>query len=257
MILRKSPSEIARMAEAGAVVAAAHDAVAAALAPDVTTHDLDLVARRVIRAHGATPSFLGYGHAADRIGFPAAICASVDDEVVHGIPTSQRRLRAGDLVAVDIGAALDGYHADAARSHVVGGAGADDERQRLVDATEAALAAGIAAMQVGGHLDDIGAAVEDVARRAGYAIVEDYVGHGIGRALHEDPSVPNTGRRGHGPRLDVGWVLAIEPLLTTGSGATRTLDDDWTVVTVDGAPAAHAEHTVALTTDGPRILTAP
>lgn len=249
MILRKSASEIARMAEAGAVVAAVHRHVVAAAIPGVTTHDLDGVARAVIRDAGATPSFLGYGAEADRMGFPAAICVSVNDEVVHGIPTSQRALVAGDLVSVDVGACIDGYHADAARSFVVGGGTAD-----LIEATEEALAAGIAAMKVGGHLDDIGAAIHAVAVAHGFTIVEDYVGHGIGRSLHEDPSVPNTGRRGHGPRLDVGWVLAIEPLLTTGTGATRVLDDDWTVVTADGHPAAHAEHTVALTHDGPKIL---
>lgn len=260
MIVRRSASEIARMRQAGALVARAHDAVQAAAAPGVTTAALDQVVRRVIAGGRGTPSFLGYGAGFGRTGFPAAACISTGDVVAHGIPSEHVVLSAGDVVRVDIGAEVDGYHGDAARTFVVGGGvgvGVGVGRvAALIAGTEEALAAGIEAFRVGGHLDDIGAAIQAVARRGGLGIVEDYVGHGIGRALHEDPAVPNTGRRGHGPCLEVGWVLAIEPMFTLGSGATGLDDDGWTIRIADGSPSAHAEHTVALTPDGPEILTA-
>lgn len=243
------------MRRAGALVARAHDAVQSAAVAGVTTADLDRVVRGVIEDGRGRPSFLGYGGGFGREGFPGAACISTRDIVAHGIPSTDVELTDGDVVRVDIGAEVDGYHGDAARTFVVGGV-AGTEVRALIAATSDALAAGIAAFRVGGHLDDIGAAIEAVARAGGHGIVDEYVGHGIGRALHEDPAVPNTGRRGHGPALEVGWVLAIEPMFTLGSGVTRLDDDGWTIRTADGSPSAHWEHTVALTRDGAQVLTA-
>jgi len=244
----KSPAQFTAMRRAGLVVADMLDAVAAAVAPGVSTAELDAVARSVLAAAGATSSFLGYH------GFPAVICVSVNNEVVHGIP-GPRRLAGGDLVSVDAGAIVDGWHGDAARTVACGGVA--EELAALSAATEAAMWAGVAAARVGGRLYDIGAAVEDEAARHGsYGVVEEYVGHGIGTAMHMPPQVPNyRPRSGHGPRLVAGMALAIEPMLTLGSRHTDVLDDDWTVVTADGLCAAHWEHTVALTSEGPWVLT--
>lgn len=247
----KSADDVRRMRRAGLVVADALAAVRAALAPGVSTAELDAVAEDVIRAAGATPSFLGYH------GFPASLCVSVDEEVVHGIPGS-RVVRDGDVVSVDCGAIVDGWHGDAAFSAVVdGGAGAvDPADQDLVDVTEAAMWAGIAALGVGQHLGAVGAAIEDrVDGRFG--IVEDYVGHGIGTAMHQPPEVLNYRTREKGPKVRAGLCVAVEPMLVRGSTATDTLEDEWTVVTRDGSRAAHWENTVAVTDAGLWVLTAP
>jgi len=245
----KTAAQLAAMAEAGQVVASALKAAAAAVAPGVSTAELDAIAAREIRAAGATPSFLGYH------GFPATICASVNDEIVHGIPREGRRLRAGDVVSIDCGAVVDGWHADAALTVPVGTVRA--ELGRLTGTCERALWHGLAAARPGAQLGDISHAVQRCVRSAGtYGIVEDYVGHGIGSEMHMDPPVPNQGRPGRGPVLAEGMALAIEPLLVLGSSATRLLDDGWTVVSEDGSPAAHFEHTVAITAGGPWVLTA-
>lgn len=251
MIVKKSRREIEKMAAAGAVVARAHEAVFEALRPGVSTWDLDQVAEKVIRGEGATPSFLGYR------GFPATLCTSRNHEIVHGIPSRDHVLDEGDLISIDCGAILDGYHGDSAVTWVVGGEDATTpEFRRLVHETRRALYAGLCQVLDGNHLGDVGSAIEAVATQHGYGLVRGYVGHGIGRALHEDPSVPNHGTAGRGTKLSVGWVIAIEPMFNLGDEATRTLDDGWTVVTADGAPSVHWEHTVALTADGPRVLTA-
>jgi methionyl aminopeptidase len=245
----KTAAQLAAMAEAGQVVARALSAAAAAVAPGIGTAELDAIAAREIREAGAAPSFLGYH------GFPATICASINDEIVHGIPRAGRRLRAGDMLSIDCGAVVDGWHADAALTVPVGTVPA--ELGRLIAACERALWHGLAAARPGARLGDISHAVERYARAAGkYGIVEDYVGHGIGSEMHMDPPVPNQGPPGRGPVLAEGMALAIEPLLVLGSPATRLLDDGWTVVTEDGSRAAHFEHTVAITSGGPWVLTA-
>jgi methionyl aminopeptidase len=245
----KTAAQLAAMAEAGRVVARALNAAAAAVAPGVSTAALDAIAAREIRAAGAAPSFLGYH------GFPATICACVNDEIVHGIPRATRRLRDGDVVSIDCGAIVDGWHADAALTVPVGTVEAD--LGLLIDSCERALWHGLAAARPGARLGDVSHAVERWALAAGtYGIVEDYGGHGIGSEMHMDPPVPNQGRPGRGPVLAEGMALAIEPLLVLGSPGTRLLDDGWTVVTDDGGPAAHFEHTVAITSGGPRVLTA-
>jgi methionyl aminopeptidase len=245
----KTAAQLAAMAEAGRVVARALNAAAAAVAPGVSTAALDAIAAREIRAAGAAPSFLGYH------GFPATICACVNDEIVHGIPRATRRLRDGDVVSIDCGAIVDGWHADAALTVPVGTVGT--ELGLLIDSCERALWHGLAAARPGARLGDVSHAVERRALAAGtYGIVEDYGGHGIGSEMHMDPPVPNQGRPGRGPVLAEGMALAIEPLLVLGSPGTRLLDDGWTVVTDDGGPAAHFEHTVAITPGGPWVLTA-
>ena len=242
------------MAAAGAVVASALRAVREAAAVGVSTKDLDDIAETVIREAGATPSFLGYH------GFPASICSSVNDRVVHGIPAAGEVLAHGDLVSIDCGAILDGWHGDAAVTFGVGGLIAADEA--LSEATRRSMEAGIAAMLPGNRLTDVSHAIEEGTRAAErehdrrYGIVEGYGGHAIGRQMHMDPFLPNEGEPGRGPLLVAGSVLAIEPMLTLGTPRTRILDDKWTVVTTDGSRAAHWEHTVAVTDDGPRILTA-
>ncbi len=250
----RSAGELEAMAAAGAVVAAALRAVIAAVSPGVSTKDLDDVAETVIREAGATPSFLGYH------GYPASVCSSVNDRVVHGIPSAQEALCAGDLVSIDCGAILDGWHGDAAVTIGVGELIPADEA--LSQATRQAMEAGIAAMVPGNRLTDVSHAIERATRAAErahdrrYGIVSGYGGHGIGRQMHMDPFLPNEGQPGRGPLLVVGSVLAIEPMLTLGVTTTRILADDWTVVTTDGSRAAHWEHTVAVTEGGPRILTA-
>ncbi len=249
----RTAGELDAMAAAGAVVAAALRAVRDAAAPGVSTKDLDDVAERVIREAGGTPSFLGYH------GFPASICSSVNDRVVHGIPSATELLAPGDLVSVDCGAILDGWHGDAAVTFGVGALIGADEA--LSEATRRAMEAGIAAMVPGNRLTDVSHAIELGTRAAEkahdrrYGIVEGYGGHAIGRQMHMDPFLPNEGDPGRGPLLVSGSVLAIEPMLTLGTTRTRILEDEWTVVTADGSRAAHWEHTVAVTDDGPRILT--
>jgi methionyl aminopeptidase len=253
VVPQRSPGELDAMAAAGAVVSAALHAVRAAAVAGASTLSLDEIAERVIREAGAIPSFLGYH------GYPASICASVNDRVVHGIPSAAEILAPGDLVSIDCGAVLDGWHGDAAVTFGVGRLDAADEA--LCDATRESLQAGIAAMTVGKRLTDVAHAIEMGTRAAEarygrvFGIVEGYGGHGIGRQMHMDPFLPNEGSPGRGPLLAPGSVLAIEPMLTLGTSKTMVLDDEWTVTTADGSRAAHWEHTVAVTETGPRILT--
>ncbi len=235
------------MREAGRVVSTVLGEVAAAAVAGVSTLELDRLAEARTRALGAVPAFLGY------LGYPASICISVNDEVVHGIPSARRVLAEGDVVGLDFGANLEGFHGDAARTVVVGRGSA--EAARLVEVTRAALAAGVAAARPGGRLGDIGSAVQGTAEAAGFSVVREFVGHGIGRKLHEPPQVPNYGAAGSGAWLRPGLVLAIEPMVNAGRAGVRTLGDGWTAVTEDGSLSAHFEHTVAITEEGPEILT--
>jgi methionyl aminopeptidase len=253
VVAQRSAGELDSMAAAGALVAAALAAVRDAAAPGVSTGELDSVAESVIRDGGGIPSFLGYH------GFPATICASVNDRVVHGIPSTAEILAAGDLVSIDCGAILDGWHGDSAVTFGIGALIPVDEA--LSAATRSAMEAGIAAMLPGNRLTDVSHAIErqthaaEVRYDRKFGIVAGYGGHGIGRHMHMDPFLPNEGSPGRGPYLAPGSVLAIEPMLTLGTTKTVILDDEWTVVTADGSRAAHWEHTVAVTEDGPRILT--
>lgn len=252
----KSPAEIDVMREAGRVVARCLEAVRAASAPGVSLKELDTVAHDVMREHHATPAFLDYHPHFAPSPYPGVICASVNDAVVHAIPGAYR-LAEGDLVSVDIGAFVDGWCGDAAISYVTGPAEAADPADlTLIDTTERALHAGIAIARHGNTLGDIGAAVAGVARPAGYGMLADHGGHGVGRAMHEPPHVPNEGRAGKGLKLQTGLVIAIEPMLHAGGRDDYRHDPDgWTLRTADGSRAAHAEHTIAITPDGPRILT--
>jgi len=245
----KTRAQLAFMWEAGQVVATALQATAAAVAPGVSTAELDAVASARIAAAGAVPSFLGYH------GFPATICTCINDEIVHGIPSASRVLQEGDVISIDCGASVEGWHADAALTVGVGVIPA--EVTKLIADCERALWQGLAAARVGARLSDISCAVERSARASGaYGIVEDYVGHGIGSEMHMDPPVPSYGRPGRGPVLAEGMALAIEPLLVLGSPETLLLDDGWTVASEDGGWSAHFEHTVAITAAGPWVLTA-
>ncbi|MDG3009004.1 type I methionyl aminopeptidase [Rhodococcus sp. D2-41] len=249
----RTAGELDAMAAAGAVVGAALVAVRKAAVPGVSTLELDRIAEQTIRDAGAVPSFLGYH------GFTGSICASVNDRVVHGIPAAGELLAAGDLVSIDCGAILDGWHGDSAWTFGVGEI--TEAEQQLSEATELSMWAGIEAMVDGNRLTDVSYAIEQGTRAAeaehgrAYGIVDGYGGHGIGREMHMDPFLANEGAPGKGPYLTIGSVLAIEPMLTLGTTDTRVLDDDWTVVTTDGSKAAHWEHTVAVTADGPRVLT--
>jgi len=251
MIVRKSPAEVELMAKAGKVVAELHQVLREVVRPGVSTQHLDEVAEREVRSRGGIPSFKGYR------GFPATLCTSVNDQIVHGIPSPDVVLREGDLIKIDAGAIVDGYHGDSAVTWIVGGEDTvAPEVRDLVERTRKGLWAGLEAAAKGRRLSDISAAVEAVATPHGYGVVREYVGHGIGRALHEDPHVPNFGRPGRGPKLVPGLVLAVEPMFNLGTAETRTLADDWTVVTQDGSLSSHWEHTVAITDDGPWVLTA-
>jgi methionyl aminopeptidase len=245
----KVPAQIERMYTAGQVVARTLAALADAVRPGITTADLDAIAEREIRGAGAVPSFLGY------FGYPASICTSVNEQVVHGIPSEGQRLRAGDIISIDCGAILDGWHGDAAIS--VGVGEIDPADQALLDACEASMWAGIAEAVPGRHLSDISNAVEQSVRASGtYGLIREYTGHGIGTEMHMEPAVRNYGPPGQGPRLRTGMALAIEPMITRGGRHVAELDDGWTVVSVDGSRAAHFEHTVAIIAGGPWVLTA-
>ncbi len=246
MISLKSPREIELMRRSGKITSTVLTTLMKAVRPGMATSELDRMAEEGIRQAGGAPTFKGYN------GFPGSICASVNDEVVHGIP-GPRVLREGDLLSIDIGTTLDGYVSDSAVTIPVGKI--SDEAQRLLDVTQECLTIGIAQMQAGKRVGDIGAAVQTYAERHGYGVVRELVGHGVGRAMHEEPQVPNYGEPGTGIELRPGLVLAIEPMITQGGPRIRVLGDGWTVVTADGKLAAHFEHTIAVTENGPRILT--
>lgn len=243
----KSPAELALMRRAGEVVAATIETLMEIVRPGIKTRDLDDVARKEILSHGAKPSFLGYR------GFPATICTSINEEIVHGIP-GDRIIKEGDLVKLDVGAIVGGFHADSA---VTIGAGIlGDAEVALLRVTQQALENAILASQPGSRIGDLGAAVQRYVESEGsFGIVREYVGHGIGRRLHEEPGVPNYGEPGRGPKLRVGMALAIEPMVNLGTHETRLLEDGWTVVTADGSLSAHFEHTLAITENGPEVLT--
>ena len=248
MVQLKSPREIETMAAGGRILAATHAEMGKAVRPGISTADLDRIAEEFIRSHdGATPSFKGL------YGFPASICASVNEEIVHGIPSPRRVLREGDIVSIDIGVYYGGMHTDAARTYGVGAI--DEPTKRLLQVTEESLEAGIAQARPGNHVGDIGAAIEARVKRGGFVVVRDLVGHGVGQSMHEEPQVPNHGKPKRGAKLSPGLTIAIEPMVNAGSADTRTLPDKWTVVTIDGSRSAHFEHTVAVTADGPRVLT--
>lgn len=247
MITSKSKKEIAIMRRAGQIVAEVHAAMKEMVRPGITTQELDAWAENHIRSSDAIPTFKGYN------GFPATLCISVNEEVIHGFP-SKYRLKEGDIVSIDCGATFQNYVGDSAWTYAVGEISA--EKAALLKATEEALWRGIDQARVGKRLYDIGAAVQSYAEGQGYSVVRDYCGHGVGTRLHEDPQVPNYGRKGTGPRLKAGWVIAIEPMINAGKAETRVLKDDWTVVTKDGRPSAHFEHTLAITKEGPILMTA-
>ena len=247
-VILKTPAEIEAMKRAGELSAAVLREVGARCVPGVTTLELDEFAESYIRSHGGTPTFKGYG------GFPGSICASINEEIVHGIPSQQRVLHAGDIISIDTGATVDGWAGDNAWTFAVGKV--SPERKRLLEVTEKCLWAGISAARAGNRLGDIGHAVQTVAKRAGMGVVRDYTGHGIGRNMHEPPNVANYGFKHTGMKLEVGMVLAIEPMVTLGTHKTRIGPDGWLVTTLDNKPAAHFEKTVAITPTGPVLVSA-
>jgi methionyl aminopeptidase len=249
VIIYKSPDEVDKMRKAGRIVAGTIQRVLASVRAGVTTADLDRVAEAYIVEAGAVPSFKGYK------GFPASICVSIDNEIVHGIPSPKRVVKEGSLLSLDFGAIWEGFHGDSAVTVIVGEP-PSSEVEKLVRVTEEALSAGIAQIRPGGRLSDISNAVQQVAEGAGFQVVREYVGHGIGRSMHEDPQIPNYGPPGRGPELKPGLVIAVEPMVNLGGWETRVLADDWTVVTTDGSLSAHFEHTIAITEDGHEVLTA-
>ena len=246
-VIKKSPAEIEAMREAGRVSAKALRMVGEHVRPGVSTLELDEIAEEVIRAEGGIPAFKGYA------GFPGSICASVNEQIVHGIPSRKVVLQVGDIISIDTGAIVDGWVGDNAWTYAVGGI--TPEKKRLLEVTEKSMWAGVDAACPGNRLGDIGHAVQSVAEAAGFSVVRDYVGHGIGRNMHEDPNVPNYGRKHTGLLLEVGMVLAIEPMVNAGRAATRQMPDGWLVCTRDGRPSAHFEKTVAITEAGPVLLT--
>ena len=248
MIVCRSSAELERMREAGRLVGEVLTELAAKVTPGVTTAELDELAEKRIRQAGAVPAFKGYH------GYPATICASVNQEVIHGIPSGRRMLNEGDVVSIDVGASLDGYYGDSAITLPVGQV--SEEAATLLRVTEEALYKAIERVKVGGRVSDIGHAVQQHVEAYGFSVVREFVGHGIGQKMHEEPQVPNYGEPGRGPRLAEGMVLAIEPMVNAGKPAVKVLADGWTAVTRDGSLSAHFEHTVAVTAQGPRILTA-
>lgn len=248
MITIKKDEDFARMRRAGAVVARIHQALQEKAAPGITLMELDQIAARIIEDGGCTPNFLNYH------GFPANTCLSVNEEIVHGIP-SERTLKDGDILSVDAGAIFEGWHADAAVTFPIGDV--PEDTTRLIETTERAMWVAIEMSVAGTRLGDIGAAISDVADGAGYGVVRTHTGHGIGLQMHEDPQVPNYGKPGKGMRLREGMAICLEPMFNLGGHETRTLDDGWTVVTADGSLSAHWEHTVAITASGPQVLTLP
>jgi methionyl aminopeptidase len=246
VIIKKSPEEIEKMQRAGTVLVAALREIEAEIAPGVSTAELDLLAERFIRARRGVPTFKGYR------GFPGSICASPNAMIVHGIP-GPYRLKDGDIISIDVGVTLDGWVADAARTFAVGEIGAQE--QNLLSATEQSLHAGVAQARAGNRMGDMSSAIQRVAEDAGLSVVRSLVGHGVGREMHEDPQVPNYGRPGKGPLLESGMVIAVEPMMTAGRASVRVGGDGWAIFSQDGSPAAHFEFTIAITDDGPRVLT--
>lgn len=249
MITIKSQKDIALMRQAGAIADAARRACGEAVAPGITTAELDHIARRVIEKAGAKPSFLGYG------GFPASICCSINSEVIHGIPSKHRKIKEGDLVKIDVGAFYEGFHGDCAATFAAGQV--SEVAARLTEATRQSFYEGIRFARKGFRISDIGHAVQEYCEDRGFSVVREYVGHGIGRQMHEEPEVPNYGNPGHGPRLMPGMTIAVEPMINEGRYEVKRLSDGWTVVTIDGLLSSHFENTVLITEDEPIILTAP
>lgn len=247
MIIKKSPAEIEEMAEAGRLSAKVLREVGARVRPGVSTAELDRLAEMIIRMEGGIPAFKGYG------GFPGSICASVNDQIVHGIPSNSVILQEGDILSIDTGAIVKGWVGDNAWTYPVGKI--SPERKRLLEVTEKCMWAGIEAARPGNHLGDIGHAIQEIAEREGYGVVREYVGHGVGRDMHEDPNVPNYGRKHTGIKLEAGMVIAIEPMINIGTYKTKVMNDGWLVCTRDGSDSAHFEKTIAITEDGPRVLT--
>ena len=248
MIQLKSSREVDIMAQGGRILGQTLDKLREAVEPGVSTADLDAVAESFIRSHeGATPAFKGL------YGFPGSICTSINDEIVHGIPSKKRVLRAGDIISLDVGVGYKGFFTDSAVTVAVGDT--DTRTEKLLAVTAQALEAGIAAAKVGNHIGDIGSAVQEVVEAAGFSVVRDLVGHGIGVEFHEEPQVPNYGKPKRREKLVPGLTIAIEPMVNAGGPATRTLQDRWTIVTADGSRSAHFEHTVAITEEGPKVLT--
>ena len=247
--MRRNEGELIKMRKAGLVVAEMHEKTRAAIRPGITTMDLNKVAAEVIERRGATSNFLGYH------GFPAVICTSPNDMIVHGIPSDEIVLLEGDIISVDCGAIIEGYHGDAAYTAGVGEI--DAESQRLLDVTERSLFAGIEQLTKGNRLHEVGRAVQDVAEAAGFTVVREYVGHAIGTAMHEQPQVPNYWPGSPGPTLKTGMVFAVEPMVNAGTPETMTIEDGWGVITADGKRSAHFEHTIAVTDHGPEIFTLP
>ena len=246
-IMIKSAQEIEKMRISGKALRQVHNALAPHVVPGASTMDLERIAVAKIAELGATAAFKGYH------GYPAALCTSVNDEVVHGMPNEKRVLKEGDIVSIDCGVIIDGFYSDAAVTYAIGKP--SEKTRKLLDVTKASLEAAIEQCQVGGRLGDISAAVQEMCEAEGFGVVRDFVGHGIGRSMHEDPQVPNFGPAGKGPRLKAGMVLAIEPMINAGGPEVRVLKDGWTAVTVDGSYSAHFEHTIAITNDGPLVLT--
>ena len=249
MITLKSGEEIIRMRDAGRIAAIAREVGGEMVREGVTTAQIDREIKKAILSHGAKPSFLGYG------GFPASACISVNEEIIHGIPSNGKVLKNGDIVKIDVGAYYKGYHGDCAATFAVGQI--SEEAQRLIDVTKQSFFKGIAAIGEGKRIGDIGYAIQSYVEQNGFSVVREYIGHGIGKNLHEDPEVPNYGNAGHGQRLREGMTLAIEPMVNVGDWRVRVLNDNWTVVTVDGKLSAHYENTVAITANGVLILTDP
>lgn len=249
MVQLKTPTEIVKMQKAGRVVALVFAALSDVIRPGVSTYELDRIADQVIRGEGAVPSFLHYGTPP----FPASICVSINDEVVHGIPSRQRILQEGDIVSIDAGALLDGFHGDAARTYPVGII--SPEKEQLIRVTEECFWIGYEQCKIGSRVGDVSSAIAQHAESFGYGVVRELTGHGIGRQLHEDPDVPNYGRKGHGLRIVSGLVIAIEPMINMGRKEIRLLEDEWTIVTIDGKPSSHYENTIAITPEGPLVTT--
>ncbi|BEP30105.1 type I methionyl aminopeptidase [Helicovermis profundi] len=247
MIILKSENEIKLLREAGKIVAYTHEVVRDKVKPGISTFELDSIAEATIRKYNALPAFKGYG------GFPGTICASINDEVVHGIPSKSRILKDGDIISVDIGSLINGYYGDSAKTFPVGNV--SNEALALIEATKQSFYEGLKLCTVGNRLSDVSHRIQQYVESKGYSVVRDFVGHGVGTGLHEDPQIPNFGRPGRGPRLAKGMVLAIEPMVNIGTYSVEILDNDWTVVTADGSLSAHYEHTLAITDDEPVLLT--